>query len=131
MANLVDDYKNMIPGGVRIRDGVVTVPNSLDNGIEPLNLYEAVICEKTNITNVTTFSLYFNSDVTQRFIIFTINETGSSGDGPSVPAANFLYNIKYQLCSNEHRIFLATHVVWRETQYIYSKNQRWLVLRIA
>ena len=131
MANLVDDYKNMIPGGIRIRDGVVTLPNSFDNGIEPLNLYEAVICEKTNITNVDTFSLYFNSYVTQRLITFTINETGSSGDGPSAPASNFLYNIKYQLCTNNNKISLATYVVWREDSYILSRNQRWLVLRIA
>lgn len=133
MANLVDDFKNFIPyevpDRVRIRAGVVTVPNSED-AIEPLDLFEGVICERTNISssNVSS-SLSFTSNVTMDSLIFKIPMDSTISNGSTPYTDNYLWN-SYKDLANTNRIVLYPIVFYNGTNR-FLVNMRWLVLRIA
>lgn len=134
MANLFDDYKNMIPGGIWIRDGVVTVPNN-DNAIMPLDLYEIVICEKLNISNARSITLYFNQNVTQYFIIFNVPLEGSTTANYS--GTTYVENRKR--LTNENLVNNNTIELFPQVYYnngvgddvLFTKGMRWLILRIS
>lgn len=129
MANLVDDFKNWIPGGVRIREDVVTVPNS-DNPITPLDLFEGVICERTNISNSGFNSdLFFTSNVTICVFEFKIPTTDTiSSNITSSYVDNYSWNA-YTNLVNTNEISLYPIVLSSGKNFLV--NMRWLVLRIA
>lgn len=132
MANLVDDYKNMIPGGVRIRDGVVTVPNS-SSPIALLDLFEGVMCY-CNTYGIGNYYVDFDfeSSVTAQFIVFNIPYdisyymyTGST------TVENFKFNTYKKVTRGSSMplyitINMAVNGSLEMYEYMY-----WLILRIA
>ena len=131
MANLVDDFKNWIPGGVRIRDGVVTVPNS-SSPITPLDLYEGILCKNSNaFVNPYPIALRFNTSVTQDFIIFNIpmgDQTHGTSLSASLEVGKF---ITYDNLVNATDVQLYTYLYKGTTGNAVSEYMIWLVLRIA
>lgn len=129
MANLVDDYKNWIPGGVRIREDVVTVPNR-DNPITPLDLFEGVICERTNISSSGLNSdLFFTSNVTIGVFEFKIPTADTiSSNVTSSYVDNYSWNA-YTNLVNTNEISLYPIVLSGDDKFLV--NMRWLILRIA
>ena len=127
MANLVDDFKNMMPGGVRIRKDVVTIPNG-ENGIESLDLFEGVICERTNIpSSGSNSNLFFTSNVTIDVFEFKIPMGDTISDSASSYVDNYSWNV-YTNLVNTNRISLYPIVL---SNGKFLVNMRWLVLRIA
>lgn len=133
MANLVDDYKNMIPyqvpNGVRIRDGIVTVSNG-GNTIAPLDVWEGVLCYSSNVTMDDPPRLYFNSNVTADFITFKIptgepesNGTDYTSSSPCPANFNNLVNVSY--------IKLTPYTFGMDRSSLIYSHMYYLVLRIS
>lgn len=135
MANLVDDYKNMIPyevpNGIRIRDGIVTVSVSNDyNGIAPLDIWEGALCYSNDVTMDDPPRLFFKSNVTANFITFKIptgtaesNGTDFTDSSPCPANFNNLVNQSY--------LKLSPYTFGMDrSSFIYS-IMYWLVLRIG
>ena len=130
MANLVDDYKNMISNGVRIRSGIVTVSNG-DNAITPLDLYECVICNKGGGFDETDeIRLFFTSNVTGDFFVFKIPYYDSYYGSNLYDMAMTPVNYVNVVNSSYIRLWMfeTTSTVDR---YLFYNYMYWLFLRIA
>lgn len=131
MANLVDDFKNWIPGGIRIREDIVTVPNS-DNPITPLDLYEIVICENFYISGVNPVNIYFSSDVTQDCIVFNVPRGNATTSYSGLSnSANYKSFTDARLNGSFIQLYPYLRYNDSGTKMQYDDGMYWLVLRIA
>ena len=138
MANLVDDYKNMIPGGIMIREGEIELHNEA-NPAPILDVYEGLIAneDETSSTDLVNGSpLYFAENVTQSFLVFKLN-VGSETNSAGLSASSFVFNsISYETLNNSNELtvypfaysYRRSDGAERFPRFVHMK---WLVLRIT
>lgn len=130
MSNLVDDFKNMMPGGVRIRSTVIDI--SANNTQPSLNLFEGILCKNSNaFVNPYPVTLWFKTSVTQDFIIFNIpmgEQTHGTSLSASLEVSKF---ITYDNLVNSRSVQLYPYWYKGTTGNAVSEYMIWLVLRIA
>lgn len=133
MANLVDDYKNFIPyevpNGVRIRDGVITVPNG-SNEIAPLDIWEGIVCYSSNVTLDDRANLFFTPNITGEFIIFKIPFGNPISNGTDFTSRSPRPN-DYVNAVNSMSIELWPYTFGMDGSGFIYNIMRWLILRIA
>ena len=129
MDNLVDDYKNWVPGGMRIRQGGwIKLPNS-SNPVDSLGVGECVLCYGENLTTNDEVYLYTKESITADYFIFKFPiggsvETRTYDDYVSIPA-----NYVHINSNNKIRLRVYTHYMV-DALYTFP-YMRWLVLRIT
>lgn len=134
MANLVDGYKNMISGGVRIRDGVVNVPNS-SNPVEPLYMYEGLVCYhmRSEESSPTNYLLYFSELLSMSVLCFCFPTPRSSFGVGDPSSLNYKQQLMFRDVSSQ-TLDLYEYAYWNgpaSNEFFAYKSYHWLVLRIA
>ena len=129
MANLVDDFKNWIPGGVRI----IAIDSTSNSNLQ-FELYDGVFTAKYNTGVSGTSIINFNITGTQKFIIFKILDTTENGiinAGFSPIYANHLAS-NYMVLNSGSSLSLYAYVYYQSSMTIKTFEWcRYLIVRIA